>query len=68
VLDSNELRDKNISLLEETETQHWSPAIDDKEYIADLRKLRELRSFLIGLWCELLGHSIVVGTSVRTTG
>jgi hypothetical protein len=47
VLDSNELRDKNGSLPEETETQHWSPGIDDKEYIADLRKLKELRSFLI---------------------
>jgi hypothetical protein len=47
VLDSNELRDKNISPLEETETQLWSPGINDEEYIADLRKLKELRSFLI---------------------
>ncbi len=47
MLDSNELRDKNISPLEETETLLWSPEINDEEYIADLRKLKELRSFLI---------------------
>jgi hypothetical protein len=49
VLDSGELHDKNRSFQEDAVPgpQKWSPGIDNKEYIADLRKLKELRSFLI---------------------
>ena len=47
MLDSKDLNDQKRSLLEESGTKDWSPGIDDREYIADLRKLKELRSFLI---------------------
>ncbi len=49
MLNSNELHDKNRQSPEDgvLRLPDFSPGINDKEYIADLRKLRELRSFLI---------------------